>query len=111
MRGDHRISLFDLRRDYIPASCGNAYDAIVPREMVSDIIVLSQWLRSGDRVQCLMLGSAPAHVVYRGGQRVKILDVKNLVIPEIKVIRFARFADNRGYFTELFKRGLATLLM
>jgi len=39
-----------------------------------------------------------------GGQRVKILDVKSLVIPDIKVIRFARFADNRGYFTELFRK-------
>jgi len=35
---------------------------------------------------------------------VKILEVKDLIIPDIKVIRFARFADNRGYFAELFRK-------
>jgi dTDP-4-dehydrorhamnose 3,5-epimerase len=34
----------------------------------------------------------------------KILNVKQLEIPEIKVIRFARFCDQRGYFTEHFRR-------
>jgi dTDP-4-dehydrorhamnose 3,5-epimerase len=34
----------------------------------------------------------------------KILDVKTLAIPEVKVIRFARFRDHRGYFTELFRK-------
>jgi dTDP-4-dehydrorhamnose 3,5-epimerase len=34
----------------------------------------------------------------------KILSVKELAIPEIKVIRFARFVDHRGYFTEQFRR-------
>lgn len=34
----------------------------------------------------------------------KILEVKTLAIPEIKVIRFARFSDQRGYFTEPFRR-------
>ena len=33
----------------------------------------------------------------------KILDVKQLVIPDIRVIRFARFRDGRGYFTEHFR--------
>lgn len=33
----------------------------------------------------------------------KILDVKSLAIPEVKVIRCARFRDNRGYFTEPFR--------
>ena len=33
----------------------------------------------------------------------KILDVRDLEIPEIKVIRFARFGDERGYFTEHFR--------
>jgi dTDP-4-dehydrorhamnose 3,5-epimerase len=33
----------------------------------------------------------------------KILDVKQLEIPEIQVIRFARFRDGRGYFTEHFR--------
>lgn len=34
----------------------------------------------------------------------KILEVKSLVIPDIKVIRFARFRDHRGYFTEHFRQ-------
>jgi dTDP-4-dehydrorhamnose 3,5-epimerase len=34
----------------------------------------------------------------------KILRVNSLSIPEIKVIRFARFSDLRGYFTEPFRR-------
>ncbi len=34
----------------------------------------------------------------------KILEIKSLVFPEIKVIKFARFLDNRGYFTELYKK-------
>jgi dTDP-4-dehydrorhamnose 3,5-epimerase len=34
----------------------------------------------------------------------KILSVKQLEIPEIKVLRFARFCDQRGYFTEHFRR-------
>jgi dTDP-4-dehydrorhamnose 3,5-epimerase len=33
----------------------------------------------------------------------KILTVEQLEIPEIKVIRFARFSDQRGYFTEHFR--------
>lgn len=34
----------------------------------------------------------------------KILDVKSLEIPDIKVIRFGRFADSRGFFTEHFRK-------
>jgi dTDP-4-dehydrorhamnose 3,5-epimerase len=34
----------------------------------------------------------------------KILAVHKLAIPEIKVIRFARFSDQRGYFTEHYRR-------
>lgn len=34
----------------------------------------------------------------------KILNVKQLEIAEIKVIRFARFRDQRGYFTEHFRK-------
>lgn len=34
----------------------------------------------------------------------KILEIKNLAIPEIKTIRFQRFADNRGYFAETFRK-------
>ena len=33
----------------------------------------------------------------------KILTVEQLEIPEIRVIRFARFCDQRGYFTEHFR--------
>src|ERR687885_2210866 len=33
----------------------------------------------------------------------KILAVNQLEIPEIRVIRFARFRDQRGYFTEHFR--------
>ena len=33
----------------------------------------------------------------------KILAVEQLQIPEIRVIRFARFRDQRGYFTEHFR--------
>lgn len=33
----------------------------------------------------------------------KIFEVKQLAFPEVKVVRFARFADNRGYFTEPFR--------
>jgi dTDP-4-dehydrorhamnose 3,5-epimerase len=31
---------------------------------------------------------------------VKIVDVKSLSVPDVKVIRYARFCDHRGYFTE-----------
>jgi dTDP-4-dehydrorhamnose 3,5-epimerase len=34
----------------------------------------------------------------------KILDIKNLAIPSIKVITFARFLDSRGYFTEPYRK-------
>lgn len=34
----------------------------------------------------------------------KIIEVKTLAIPDIKVIRFARFCDHRGYFTEQFRK-------
>ena len=34
----------------------------------------------------------------------KILSVSSLVIPEVKVVRFGRFADHRGYFTEHFRQ-------
>ena len=34
----------------------------------------------------------------------KILEIKTLAIPEIKVIKFARFCDHRGYFTEQFRK-------
>lgn len=35
----------------------------------------------------------------------KIEAVESLAIPELKVIRFGRFADNRGYFTESYRQG------
>lgn len=34
----------------------------------------------------------------------KILEVKTLAIPDVKVIKFARFRDHRGYFTEHFRK-------
>ena len=34
----------------------------------------------------------------------KLLEVKTLQIESIKVIRFARFCDHRGYFTEQFRK-------
>jgi dTDP-4-dehydrorhamnose 3,5-epimerase len=34
----------------------------------------------------------------------KLLAVDTLAIPDVKVIRFARFPDHRGYFTEPFRR-------
>jgi len=33
----------------------------------------------------------------------KVLDVKSLVIPDIKVISYHHFADDRGFFTETFR--------
>ncbi|MFN8496978.1 MAG: dTDP-4-dehydrorhamnose 3,5-epimerase family protein [Anaerolineae bacterium] len=34
----------------------------------------------------------------------KILEVKTLALPDVKVIRYARFRDHRGYFTEHYRR-------
>jgi len=34
----------------------------------------------------------------------KILEIKSLVFPEIKVIKFARFMDERGFFTEIYRK-------
>lgn len=34
----------------------------------------------------------------------KIIDVKSLEIPEVKVIRFSRFCDDRGFFSEPFRK-------
>jgi len=34
----------------------------------------------------------------------KIISIKSLPIPDIKVIKFGRFNDNRGYFTEMFRK-------
>ncbi|OGK18244.1 hypothetical protein A3G67_03025 [Candidatus Roizmanbacteria bacterium RIFCSPLOWO2_12_FULL_40_12] len=34
----------------------------------------------------------------------KILEVKKLAFPEIQVIRFRRFMDHRGYYTEVFNK-------
>jgi dTDP-4-dehydrorhamnose 3,5-epimerase len=34
----------------------------------------------------------------------KIIGVKTLALPEIKVIRYGRFCDHRGYFTEHLRR-------
>lgn len=34
----------------------------------------------------------------------KVLKIESLVFPEVKVIHFGFFPDNRGYFTETFRR-------
>lgn len=34
----------------------------------------------------------------------KILEVKSLAIPDVTVIRYARFADSRGFFAESFRK-------
>jgi len=34
----------------------------------------------------------------------RLIEIKSLTIPDIKVIRFARFADHRGYFTETYRK-------
>lgn len=34
----------------------------------------------------------------------KIVDMKNLEIPEVKVITYQRFKDERGYFTETYRK-------
>lgn len=34
----------------------------------------------------------------------KLIEVKTLRIPEVKVIRFARYCDHRGYFTEHYRK-------
>lgn len=33
----------------------------------------------------------------------KILDVKPLALPDVKIVRYARFKDKRGYFTESYR--------
>lgn len=35
----------------------------------------------------------------------KIIEVRSLPIPDIRVIRYVRFPDPRGYFTETFRHG------
>lgn len=35
----------------------------------------------------------------------KVLEVRTLAIPDVKTIRFGRFSDQRGYFTESFRWG------
>ncbi len=34
----------------------------------------------------------------------KIIEVKPLVFPEVRIIRYARFSDERGFFSEVYKR-------
>jgi dTDP-4-dehydrorhamnose 3,5-epimerase len=34
----------------------------------------------------------------------KILEIRTLAIPEVKVVRYARFRDDRGYFTETYRK-------
>lgn len=46
----------------------------------------------------------PAGEIETIGKNMKIIEVKSLAIPSVKVIRFARFCDHRGYFTEPFRK-------
>ena len=39
--------------------------------------------------------------------QMKILEVKSLAIEDVKVIKYARFGDHRGYFTEIFNAAIA----
>ena len=34
----------------------------------------------------------------------KILEIRSLAIPDVKVVRYARFGDERGYFTETYRK-------
>ena len=34
----------------------------------------------------------------------KIISIQSLAIPDVKVIKVGRFIDNRGYFTEPFRK-------
>ena len=34
----------------------------------------------------------------------KILSIQSLAVPDVKVVRFARFRDDRGFFTETFRK-------
>jgi dTDP-4-dehydrorhamnose 3,5-epimerase-like enzyme len=34
----------------------------------------------------------------------KISEIRPLSIPDVKVLRYARFADERGYFTETYRK-------
>src|SRR5262249_26608587 len=38
-----------------------------------------------------------------GGRSMRIVEVNRLTFPEVALIRFARFKDNRGYFTEHYR--------
>lgn len=39
-----------------------------------------------------------------GVDSMNISSITNSIVPDVKVIKFARFADDRGYFTETFRR-------
>jgi dTDP-4-dehydrorhamnose 3,5-epimerase len=54
----------------------------------------------------LTVGGAGRHPARQKGLEVfvKLIEVKTLAIPEIKVVRFGRFADHRGYFTEHYRK-------
>jgi dTDP-4-dehydrorhamnose 3,5-epimerase len=42
--------------------------------------------------------------IKNGNIKIKIIDVKTLAISDIKVIQFSRFSDERGYFTEPYRK-------
>jgi dTDP-4-dehydrorhamnose 3,5-epimerase len=39
-----------------------------------------------------------------GSKTMKIMKQESLAIPDVKVVRFARFPDSRGYFTEPYRK-------
>ncbi len=34
----------------------------------------------------------------------KVIEVKSVVFPEVRIIRFARFSDERGFFSEVYRK-------
>ena len=34
----------------------------------------------------------------------KIIEIRSLAIPDVKIVRYARFGDERGYFTETYRK-------
>ena len=60
-------------------------------------------LRAGSISTAVRAGDV-ACMACRKETRLHILSVASLTIPEIKIIRFGRFRDHRGYFTEVYRK-------
>jgi len=73
--------------------------------LVADLPAGRGRMKFGNRTtSSAMMQFSTAMPCFGEGGRVRILDVKSLMIPEIKVIRFARFCDRRGFFAESFRK-------